>query len=54
LDLKPAGICDGWLHCNIQIVCHAAADKISRKIKGLSRGFGTLGDRAVTNFEQPA
>jgi hypothetical protein len=18
----PAGICDGWLHCNIQIACH--------------------------------
>jgi len=22
LGRKPAGICDGWLHCNIQVVCH--------------------------------
>jgi hypothetical protein len=24
---KPAGICDGWLHCNIQVACHAAVQK---------------------------
>jgi hypothetical protein len=33
--LEPAGLCDGWLHCNIQVVCHAAADRISRNIKRL-------------------
>jgi hypothetical protein len=22
LDMQPAGICDGWLHCNIQVACH--------------------------------
>jgi hypothetical protein len=42
LGLKASGLCDGWLHCNIQVVCHAAAHKISCNIKGLSRGFGTL------------
>jgi hypothetical protein len=25
LGRKPAGICDGRLHCNIQVACHAAA-----------------------------
>jgi hypothetical protein len=24
LGRRPAGICDGWLHCNIQVACHAA------------------------------
>jgi hypothetical protein len=22
LGREPAGICDGWLHCNIQVACH--------------------------------
>jgi hypothetical protein len=22
LGRMPAGICDGWLHCNIQVACH--------------------------------
>jgi hypothetical protein len=52
--LEPAGLCDGWLHCNIQVVCHAAADKISCDIKRLRKGFGTLREDAATNFEQPA
>jgi hypothetical protein len=21
LGRRPAGICDGWLHCNIQVAC---------------------------------
>jgi hypothetical protein len=25
----PAGIGDGWLHCNIQVACHPAVDKLS-------------------------
>src|SRR5258705_11232719 len=54
LDLKPAGLCDGWLHCNIQVVCHAVADKISRDIKGLSQRFGTLREGAAPDFEHPA
>jgi hypothetical protein len=28
LGRQPAGICDGWLHCNIQVACHPAAQKI--------------------------
>jgi len=31
LGHKPAGICDGWLHCNIQIACHIEEHEI-RKI----------------------
>jgi hypothetical protein len=22
LGRRPAGICGGWLHCNIQVACH--------------------------------
>jgi hypothetical protein len=29
LGRKPAGICDGWLHCNIQVACHAERQKLS-------------------------
>jgi hypothetical protein len=54
LDLKPAGICDGWLHCNIQVMCHAGADKISCEIKVLIQRLGTLLDDAAANFEQAA
>jgi hypothetical protein len=54
LDLKPAGICDGWLHCNIQVMCHAGAHKISWEIKGLIQRLGTLLDDAAANFEQAA
>src|SRR5712671_5622573 len=42
LDLKPAGLCDGWLHRNIQVVCHAVAHKISCNIRELNSDFGTL------------
>jgi hypothetical protein len=28
LGRKPAGICDGWLHRNIQVACHAVIQKI--------------------------
>jgi hypothetical protein len=28
LGHRPAGICDGWLQCNIQVACHATVDKI--------------------------
>jgi hypothetical protein len=54
LDLKPAGLCDGWLHCNIQVVCHAAAEKLSCNIKRLIQSFGTLREDATTHFEQKA
>jgi hypothetical protein len=33
LGLKPAGICDGWLHCNIQVMCHGDAHNILCNIK---------------------
>jgi hypothetical protein len=23
LGRRPAGICDGWLHCNIQVACQS-------------------------------
>jgi hypothetical protein len=33
LGLKPAGICGGWLHCNIQVMCHGDAYKLLCNIK---------------------
>jgi hypothetical protein len=54
LGLKASGICNGWLRCNIQVVCHADVHKISCKIKQLSPRFGTVRDDAVANFEQAA
>jgi hypothetical protein len=27
LGRRPAGICDGWLHCNIQVACHTDSKK---------------------------
>jgi hypothetical protein len=35
LGHRPAGICDGWLHCNIQVACHAAAPAISKQFNEL-------------------
>jgi hypothetical protein len=32
LGLRPAGICDGWPHCNIQVACQSANEKIRYKI----------------------
>jgi hypothetical protein len=28
LGREPAGICDGWLHCNIQVACQLERNKI--------------------------
>jgi hypothetical protein len=30
LGRRPAGICVGWLHCNIQVACHTDGNKILR------------------------
>jgi hypothetical protein len=38
LGRKPAGICDGWLHCNIQVACHAAPNKLRCNINDLILG----------------
>jgi hypothetical protein len=27
LGLRPAGICDGWPHCNIQVACQNASEQ---------------------------
>jgi hypothetical protein len=54
LDLKPAGLCDGWLHCNIQVVCHTVPYKILSNINTLNNEIGTLGDGAAASFEQGA
>ena len=29
LGRRPAGICGGWLHCNIQVACHSANYNLS-------------------------
>src|SRR6476659_5089040 len=52
--LEPAGLCDGWLHCNIQVVCHAAADKMPCYFKRLDESAGTLREEAATNFKHAA
>ncbi len=36
LGRRPAGICDGWLHRNIQVTCHAGIKKISSEISILN------------------
>jgi hypothetical protein len=54
LDLKPAGLCDGWLHCNIQVVCHTMPYKILSNINILNNEIGTLGDGVAASFEQGA
>jgi hypothetical protein len=41
LGRKPAGICDGWLHCNIQVACHADSKERLCEIKGLPDRLGT-------------
>jgi hypothetical protein len=28
LGRRPAGICDGWLHCNIQVACQTNSYQI--------------------------
>jgi hypothetical protein len=42
LGRKPAGICDGWLHCNIQVACHAGLDEIFSKFSNLRGSPGIL------------
>jgi hypothetical protein len=37
LGHRPTGICDGWLHCNIQVACHPTGKIISRYFKWLSK-----------------
>src|SRR4029077_16131255 len=39
---QPAGICDGWLHCNIQVACHIESSKISHHFNVLGNGLETL------------
>jgi hypothetical protein len=41
LGRMPAGTCDGWLHCNIQVACHPDSKRRLRKIKELSGLLGT-------------
>jgi hypothetical protein len=51
---RPAGICGGWLHCNIQVACHPASRNKSMKyqyVVGFSRS--RIG-AAAANFGQPA
>jgi hypothetical protein len=33
LGRRPAGICDGWLHCNIQVACQTDSYKILMFVK---------------------
>src|SRR5713226_8621458 len=38
LDVRPAGICDGWLHCSIQVACQPKLCKICRQLRRLAEG----------------
>jgi hypothetical protein len=35
LGRRPAGICGGWLHCNIQVACHHGSKRNRCKINWL-------------------
>jgi hypothetical protein len=41
-DLKPAGICDGWLHRNIQVACHPVGYKTCCYFNELGWNDGTF------------
>jgi hypothetical protein len=41
LGRRPAGICDGWPHCNIQVACHPDSYKMSSIINKLNFSIGT-------------
>jgi hypothetical protein len=44
----PAGVCGGWLHCNIQVVCHPGAWQITLIFNGLVSGW-----KAGSSIPQP-
>jgi hypothetical protein len=54
LGRKPAGIFDGWLHCNIQIACHLRVSKISSNIKWLKLTMWCFSTRAAAKSGQIA
>jgi hypothetical protein len=54
LGRKPAGICDGWLHRNIQVACHPGSYKLSSFINRLKNSERNLAAFAAADFEQLA
>jgi hypothetical protein len=54
LGCGPAGICDGWLHRNIQVACHPGSYKLSSFINRLKNSERNLAAFAAADFEQLA
>jgi hypothetical protein len=52
LGHRPTGICDGWLHCNIQVTCHPTAEIISRYFSWLSKRHGSCEVGFITAARQ--
>ena len=50
----PAGICDGWLHRNIQVACHPRWQELYLYYNCLCRINGTAKHPAPSNFGQCA
>jgi hypothetical protein len=46
---RPAGICDGWLHCNIQVACQIDSHKILLFISRLQIEIETLKPASLPN-----
>jgi hypothetical protein len=40
--MGPAGICDSWLQCNIQVACQLESKKMLQYFNQLLDGLGTL------------
>jgi hypothetical protein len=51
---KASGTCDGWLHCNIQVVCHPIVQIISSIINNLYELLKAWGGTAIADLKQLA
>jgi hypothetical protein len=54
LGHKPAGICDGWLHCSIQVACHLKPDKLSIFVNAVGKFLAKVDRGDAADFKQPA
>jgi hypothetical protein len=51
---KPAGNCDGWLHCNIQVACHLPPLKLSLFYSMIRERIAAGRARPASNYEHAA
>jgi hypothetical protein len=51
---RPAGICDGWLHCNIQFACQTDSNEILMFFRQLQIGVEVLKLASLPDRRQAA